>query len=144
MQAACGLAQLRNVEHFIQKRKQNFEYLRTRLRDCEEYLILPQATPKANPSWFGFPVTIKKDAGVDRVHFLQYLDENKIATRLLFAGNLTRQPYMQGRRFRVVGDLINTDIVMNDTFWIGVFPGLDEAQLEFMSETIESFLGVNF
>ena len=144
MQAACGLAQIRNVEHFIQKRKQNFEYLRTRLRDCEEYLILPQATPKANPSWFGFPVTIKKDAGVDRVHFLQYLDENKIATRLLFAGNLTRQPYMQGRRFRVIGDLINTDIVMNDTFWIGVFPGLDEAHLEFMSEAIESFLGVNF
>jgi len=144
MQAACGLAQLGNVEHFIQKRKQNFEYLQTRLRDCEEYLILPQATPNANPSWFGFPVTIKKDASVDRVHFLNYLDENNIATRLLFAGNLTRQPYMQGRKFRVAGDLTNTDIVMNDTFWVGVFPGLEIPHLEFMSETIESFLGVNF
>jgi len=144
MQAACGLAQLQKARVFIEKRKENFAYLKERLASCEEFLLLPNATPKSDPSWFGFPITLKPEAGVDRVHLLNYLNDNKIDTRLLFAGNLTRQPYMKGRNYRVSGDLTNTDVIMNDTFWIGVFPGLDEAHLEFMSEAIESFLGVNF
>ena len=144
MQAACGLAQLQKARAFIEKRKENFAYLKERLASCEEFLLLPNATPKSDPSWFGFPITLKPEAGVDRVHLLNYLNDNKIDTRLLFAGNLTRQPYMKGRNYRVSGDLTNTDVIMNDTFWIGVFPGLDEAHLEFMSEAIESFLGVNF
>ena len=144
MQAACGLAQLQKARVFIEKRKENFAYLKERLASCEEFLLLPNATPKSDPSWFGFPITLKPEAGVDRVHLLNYLNDNKIDTRLLFAGNLTRQPYMKGKNYRVSGDLTNTDVIMNDTFWIGVFPGLDEAHLEFMSEAIESFLGVNF
>jgi len=144
MQAACGLAQLQKARAFIEKRKENFAYLKERLASCEEFLLLPNATPKSDPSWFGFPITLKPEAGVDRVHLLNYLNDNKIDTRLLFAGNLTQQPYMKGRNYRVSGDLTNTDVIMNDTFWIGVFPGLDEAHLEFMSEAIESFLGVNF
>ena len=144
MQAACGLAQLQKARAFIEKRKENFAYLKERLASCEEFLLLPNATPKSDPSWFGFPITLKPEAGVDRVNLLNYLNDNKIDTRLLFAGNLTRQPYMKGKNYRVSGDLTNTDVIMNDTFWIGVFPGLDEAHLEFMSEAIESFLGVNF
>jgi CDP-4-dehydro-6-deoxyglucose reductase, E1 len=144
MQAACGLAQLDRVDEFIAARKRNFEYLTTRLQSCADFLILPKATPDADPSWFGFPITIRRSADVQRVDLLQYLDQNKIGTRLLFAGNLVRQPYMAGRNYRVSGNLTNTDIVMNDTFWIGVFPGLKEAQLDFVVEKIEAFFGVNF
>lgn len=144
MQAACGLAQLEKAPSFIQKRKQNFAYLREHLAGCEEFLILPEATSNSDPSWFGFPITLKKEAPVNRVDLLQYLDQNKIGTRLLFAGNITRQPYMAERNFRVSEDLINTDIVMNNTFWIGVQPALTEEMLAFTSDKIETFLGVNF
>jgi CDP-4-dehydro-6-deoxyglucose reductase, E1 len=144
MQAACGLAQLQKARLFIDQRKQNFDYLRDRLQSCEDVLILPEATAKSVPSWFGFPITIKPDAGVDRVHLLNFLNENKVDTRLLFAGNLTRQPYMQGREFRVIGDLPNTDTIMNDTFWLGVFPGLEHPHLNFVCEKLEQFFGVNF
>ena len=144
MQAACGLAQLEKAPSFIQKRKQNFAYLREHLASCEEFLILPEATPNSDPSWFGFPITLKENAPVNRVELLRYLDQNKIGTRLLFAGNLTRQPYMIGRNFRVSEHLTNTDIVMNNTFWIGVQPALTEEMLAFSSEKIETFFGINF
>ncbi|WP_293764895.1 lipopolysaccharide biosynthesis protein RfbH [uncultured Aquitalea sp.] len=144
MQAACGLAQLAKAPDFVQKRKDNFAYLKNRLRSCEEFLILPEATEKSDPSWFGFPITLRENAPVSRVELLQYLDQYRIGTRLLFAGNLTRQPYMIGRTYRVVGELTNTDIVMNNTFWIGVQPALTEEMLDWAVTKIEAFLGVNF
>lgn len=144
MQAACALAQMDRVDDFIQARRDNFAYLHDRLKRCEDFLILPHATLNSNPSWFGFPITLKPEAEFRRVDLLGYLDQNKIGTRLLFAGNLTRQPYMLGRKYRVSGQLTNTDIVMNQTFWIGVYPGLSRDMLDYAAEKIETFLGVNF
>jgi CDP-6-deoxy-D-xylo-4-hexulose-3-dehydrase len=144
MQAACGLAQMDKLEGFIQARKDNFKYLYERLQSCQDFLILPEATENSDPSWFGFLMTIKPEANIRRVDLLSYLDQEKIGTRLLFAGNLTRQPYMQGRNYRVSGDLTHTDTVMNDSFWVGVYPGLTEEMLDFTVTKIESFLGVNF
>jgi CDP-6-deoxy-D-xylo-4-hexulose-3-dehydrase len=144
MQAACALAQLDRVDDFIAARRANFGYLKERLKSCEEFLHLPEATPNSDPSWFGFPMILKDNAPVKRVDLLSYLDQQKIGTRLLFAGNLTRQPYMIGRKFRVSGDLRNTDIVMNQTFWIGVFPGLTQEMLNYAAEQIETALGLNF
>jgi len=144
MQAACGLAQLDRLEEFIHNRRENFAFLKERLTSCEEYLILPQVdTPNSNPSWFGFPITIKEEVQIDRINLLRYLDQNKVGTRLLFAGNLARQPYMLDRNFRVSGKLTNTDIVMNNTFWIGVQPALSAEMMEFSVSKIKSFLGVN-
>lgn len=144
MQAACGLAQLQKAKSFIEKRKQNFKYLREALSDCEEFLTLPDATEHAEPSWFGFPITLKPNAPVSRVDLLTYLDQEKIGTRLLFAGNLTRQPYMIGRSYRVSGELVNTDLVMSNTFWIGVQPALSEEMLNLSARRIASFLGARF
>ena len=144
MQAACGLAQLDKLEDFVQARKDNFNYLRACLKSCEDFLILPEATENSEPSWFGFLITIKPEANIRRVELLEYLNQNKIGTRLLFAGNLTCQPYMIGRNFRVSGKLTNTDTVMNDSFWIGVYPGLTKEMLDFTVEKIESYFGVNF
>lgn len=144
MQAACGLAQMDKLEGFIQARKDNFKFLYDRLQSCQNLLILPEAAPNSEPSWFGFLMTIKPEANIRRVDLLSYLDQEKIGTRLLFAGNLTRQPYMQGRNYRVSGDLTHTDTVMNDSFWVGVYPGLTEDMLDFTVTKIESFLGVNF
>ena len=144
MQAACGLAQMDKLDSFVQARKDNFAYLRSRLSSCEEFLILPEATPNSDPSWFGFLMTIRPESDVRRVDLINYLDQNKIGTRLLFAGNLTRQPYMLGRNFRISGDLTNTDLVMNNSFWVGVYPGLSEEMLSFIADKIESFFGVNF
>jgi CDP-4-dehydro-6-deoxyglucose reductase, E1 len=143
MQAACGLAQLDKAPVFIRKRKANFAYLKERLASCEEVLILPEATPNSDPSWFGFPITLRDNAPVSRLEVLNYLDQNKVGTRLLFAGNLTRQPYMVGRNYRVSGDLKNTDMVMNNTFWIGVQPALTNEMLEYSSTKIKTILGVN-
>ena len=144
MQAACALAQLDRLDDFIAARKANFAYLKERLQSCAEFLHLPEATPNSEPSWFGFPVVLKESAGVKRVDLLNYLDQNKIATRLLFAGNLIRQPYMIGRNYRVSGELTNTDIVMNQTFWLGVFPALTREHLDYMVAKLEEFFGVNF
>ena len=144
MQAACALAQMERVDEFIASRKANFAFLKNRLKSCEEFLHLPEATPNSDPSWFGFPIILNESSGIKRVDLLNYLDQNKIGTRLLFAGNLTRQPYMVGRNFRVSGDLTNTDIVMNQTFWLGVYPGLQEEHLEYMAQMLETFFGVNF
>ena len=144
MQAACGLAQLDKAEQFIQARKDNFTFLKGRLKSCSEYLQLPEATEHSEPSWFGFPITIKEGSPVDRIDLLGYLDQNKVGTRLLFAGNLVHQPYMQGARYRISGNLVNTDRVMNDTFWIGVQPSLSSEMLEYAANKIETFLGVVF
>ncbi len=144
MQAACGLAQMDKLEGFIQARKDNFKYLYERLQSCQDFLILPEATANSDPSWFGFLMTIKPEANIRRVDLLSYLDQEKIGTRLLFAGNLIRQPYMEGRSYRVSGDLTHTDTVMNDSFWVGVYPGLTEEMLDFTASKIETFLGVNF
>jgi CDP-6-deoxy-D-xylo-4-hexulose-3-dehydrase len=144
MQAACGLAQIDRAAGFIQARKDNFAYLTEGLKDCAEFLILPTATANSDPSWFGFPITIRPEANVTRVDLLTYLDEHKIGTRLLFAGNLTKQPYMQGRNYRVSGDLTNTDRVMHDTFWIGLYPGLTKEMLDHTISKIRTFFALDF
>ncbi|WP_077036284.1 lipopolysaccharide biosynthesis protein RfbH [Pelomonas sp. KK5] len=144
MQAACALAQLERVEEFIAKRRANFAYLKHRLQSCAEMLHLPEATPNSEPSWFGFPLVLKESSGAKRADLINYLEQNKIGTRLLFAGNLTKQPYMAGRNFRVAGSLANSDVVMNQTFWLGTFPALGEPQLDFIAEKIEEFFGLNF
>jgi CDP-4-dehydro-6-deoxyglucose reductase, E1 len=144
MQAACALAQMDRVEGFIAVRKANFAYLKERLQSVAEFLHLPEATPNSEPSWFGFPVILKEAAAVKRADLINFLDQNKIATRLLFAGNLARQPYMLGRNFRVSGELTNTDIVMNQTFWLGVWPGLTTQQLDYVADKLEEFFGLNF
>ncbi|ELH3611243.1 lipopolysaccharide biosynthesis protein RfbH, partial [Salmonella enterica] len=122
MQAACGLAQLERVEEFVEQRKANFSYLKQGLQSCTEFLELPEATEKSDPSRFGFPITLKETSGVNRVELVKFLDEAKIGTRLLFAGNLIRQPYFANVKYRVVGELTNTDRIMNQTFWIGIYP----------------------
>ena len=144
MQAACGLAQLAKVERFVQKRRENFAWLYARLKPCEEFLILPEATPGSDPSWFGFPITLRENAPIERTELLTYLDQEKVGTRLLFAGNLTRQPYMQGRNYRVSGELTQSDVVMNRTFWIGVQPALGLQQMDWAATCIERYLGIDF
>lgn len=144
MQAACGLAQLEQVDEFEQARKQNFAYLKERLKSCEEFLILPEATEHAEPSWFGFPLTLRESAPVNRLDLLRYLDQYKIGTRLLFAGNLIRQPYIKTQKYRISESLENTDTVMNNTFWLGIHPNIQQRQLEFTAEKFEIFLGLNF
>jgi CDP-6-deoxy-D-xylo-4-hexulose-3-dehydrase len=142
VQAACALAQLDRLPDFIAARKRNFA-LTQRLAPLADSLLLPEATPGSDPSWFGFPLTLKPEAACDRVDLLRYLDEQRIGTRLLFAGNVTRQPYMAGRNFRVAGSLGNTDRVMNDTFWIGLWPGLSTGMLDYAADKIGEFLGVD-
>lgn len=144
MQAACGLAQLAKADGFIRRRKDNFAFLKSRLASCEEFLILPEATARSAPSWFGFPITLRSNAPTTRGDLLNYLNQFHVGTRLLFAGNLTRQPYMIGRNYRISGELTNTDIVMHNTFWIGVQPSLSEEMLDYSASRIETFLGINF
>lgn len=145
MQAACGLAQLDRAQEFIDKRNTNYDYLRTRLLSTlSDFIEIAEPTPNSTPSWFGFPVTLKEESGVSRLDLLKYLDQSNIGSRLLFAGNLTRQPYFEGVEHRVVGELSNTDRTMNQTFWLGIFPALNEEHFEFVAEKIEEFFGVNF
>jgi CDP-6-deoxy-D-xylo-4-hexulose-3-dehydrase len=118
--------------------------LRSRLEILTDFLELPVPTPNSNPSWFGFPLTLKPDAGVTRVELTRFLDDNKIGTRLLFAGNLLKQPYFKGVEYRVVGELTHTDITMNNTFWLGVQPALTNQQLDFVADKLEEFFGLNF
>ncbi len=141
MQAACGLAQMERLPAFIEARKRNFRHLRECLADLEDVLILPAATPGSDPAWFGFPLTLRPAAGIDRTALLRHLDRARVGTRLLFGGNLTRQPYFQDLPCRVHGDLENTDIVMRNTFWIGVWPGLDRSMLEHAANALRGFLG---
>lgn len=144
MQAACALAQLERLDEFIAARRANFTYLKSRLGSCVEFLDLPESTPNSEPSWFGFPLVLREASGVKRNDLINYLDQNKIATRLLFAGNLTKQPYMAGRNYRISGELTNTDVVMSQTFWLGTFPGLSVDHLDYIVEKLEEFFGVSF
>jgi CDP-6-deoxy-D-xylo-4-hexulose-3-dehydrase len=139
MQAACGLAQLDRLEGFIKKRKENFNFLYKNLKDLEEFLILPEQEKNSEPSWFGFPLTLKKQDKYNRNDLVKYLNENKIGTRLLFSGNLTKQPYMKNVIFKVHGELKNTDFVMENTFWTGLYPGLSKEHLEYSVLKIKNF-----
>ncbi len=139
MQAALGLSQLNKVDRFVQTRKDNFNYLFAALKDVEG-LIMPVATPKSDPSWFGFPLTIDPTHPANREELLRFLDSRKIGTRLLFAGNLTKQPAYRNVDFKIVGDLTNTDIVMTRTFWVGTYPGLTKPMLDFIAESIKEFM----
>jgi CDP-6-deoxy-D-xylo-4-hexulose-3-dehydrase len=139
MQAACGLAQLKKLDFFISKRKENFNYLKNSLKNFQEYLILPEATKNSDPSWFGFPITIKSKKIIRR-DLLIYLNEKKISHRLLFAGDLTKQPYMKNHPFIKKGNLENTNTVMNDTFWLGVYPGINNEHIDYIVEMIKDFI----
>jgi CDP-6-deoxy-D-xylo-4-hexulose-3-dehydrase len=139
MQAACALAQMDRLEYFIAQRKENFHYLTQGLSNLTEYLQLPQATPNSDPSWFGYPITLRSECGVSRAELIQFLDQAKIGTRLLFAGNLTRQPYFKDVNYRVASSLEMTDKVMNQTFWVGVYPGLSKDHLDFTIQRFQQF-----
>ncbi|HEB87366.1 MAG TPA: lipopolysaccharide biosynthesis protein RfbH [Gammaproteobacteria bacterium] len=140
IQAAVGLAQMDRLEGFIEARKKNFIHIKGALSSLEEFFILPEATPNSDPAWFGFPITIREDAPFCRVDLLRYMSDKKIGTRLLFAGNLIRQPYFEGINYRIEGELNNTDRIMNQTFWVGTYPGLNGEILDYTSECIKSFL----
>jgi CDP-6-deoxy-D-xylo-4-hexulose-3-dehydrase len=139
MQAAVGYAQLDRLDDFIARRRANFAYLKNALKKHEDVFILPEATPKSDPSWFGFPISMRDKAPFARDDLLKYLNDKKIGTRLLFGGNLIRQPYMKGRNYRVHGDLDNSDKVMRDTFWLGVYPGLESAHIDYVAACIAEF-----
>jgi CDP-6-deoxy-D-xylo-4-hexulose-3-dehydrase len=140
MQAAVGVAQLDKLDGFIAARRRNFDLLTEQLKPFEDRLILPQATPNSDPSWFGYPITLREDAGVTRDDIVKYLDAHRIGTRLLFGGSLVRQPYMRGRNYRVAGDLTNADIVTERTFWIGLYPGLGPDHIAYTVERISECL----
>ncbi len=144
MQAALGVAQLEKLEGFISRRNENWKYLTKKLSEAglEKYFILPEATQNSEPSWFGYVLSIRPESGINREALMQYLNEKKIGTRLLFAGNYLRQPafidYVE--EYRVIGDLANTDFVMNQTFWLGVYPGLGEEQYDYIVSSILDFI----
>jgi CDP-6-deoxy-D-xylo-4-hexulose-3-dehydrase len=140
MQAAVGVAQLKKLPRFIELRKRNWQLLHKGLKPFKEFLILSQPTPNSDPSWFGFAITIRPEAPFDRHHLIRYLRSRKIDVRLLFGGNLTRQPAYQSVPYRTVGGLKNTDVVMNQTFWIGVYPGLTEQMITYMVDTLSAFI----
>lgn len=141
MQAACALAQLDRLPFFIQKRKDNFAFLKENLKSLEDVLILPEATPKSDPSWFGFPITLRDGLSEGRHELQQFLEDAKIGSRLLFAGNLIRQPYFKDIKYRVVGDLTNADTITERTFWLGVYPGLDDPHLAYVVDKMHEFFG---
>jgi CDP-6-deoxy-D-xylo-4-hexulose-3-dehydrase len=141
IQAAIGLAQLDRLDFFIEKRRENWKYLYAGLQDLQEFFILPTPTSDSEPSWFGFALTLRSESPISRNDFVQKLNELQIGTRLLFGGNLLKQPAFQDTQRRVVGDLKNTDIIMEDTFWIGVWPGLSSQMLDYVIESIHLILG---
>jgi CDP-6-deoxy-D-xylo-4-hexulose-3-dehydrase len=136
MQAAVGVSQLKKLPGFIEKRRANFNYLKQQLEHLQQYFVLPEATPNSKPSWFGFPIYIRPESAFTRREAVRWLEAHKIATRLLFAGNLIRQPAYRGQKYRVIGDLARTNEVMERVFWIGVYPGLSEPMLDYMCEML--------
>jgi CDP-6-deoxy-D-xylo-4-hexulose-3-dehydrase len=140
MQAALGVSQIEKLPAFIARRKENFAYLKAALKPLEEYLVLPVAGEHSDPSWFGFPIAVKPKAPFTRDQLTRELDNKKIGTRLVFAGNLLRQPAYEGWEYRVVGELTNTDYVMNQVFWIGVYPGLTTEMLDYIVKTMVEFV----
>jgi CDP-6-deoxy-D-xylo-4-hexulose-3-dehydrase len=140
LQAAVGIAQLKKLPLFIEIRKRNWKVLYKELKSFEEFLILPEATPGSDPSWFGFLITVRPGAPFTRNDLVRYLESHKIATRLLFGGNLTRQPAYCGIRYRISQSLANTDLIMHNGFWVGVYPGLTEEMLRYVCSTVKDFL----
>jgi CDP-6-deoxy-D-xylo-4-hexulose-3-dehydrase len=145
MQAAVGLAQIEKFPNFVQKRKENFNTLYDGLKDLQRCFILPRATPDSDPSWFGFLLTVRESAGFTRNDLVEYLEKNNIQTRNLFSGNISRHPCFNGLQeevdYRIVGELKNTDKIMNDSFWVGVYPGMSKEALNFMIKKIRNFIG---
>ena len=141
MQAVCGLGQLSRLESFIKIRKENFNYLKKGLleKKLDEFIIMPKAEKNSDPSWFGFPMSIKKGLSFDREKLVKYLNENNIGTRLLFSGNLIRQPFMKNAKYRIFKDLKNTDFIMKNTFWVGLYPGLTFQHLDYTISKIDNF-----
>lgn len=139
MQAAVGVSQLDHLEGFIADRRRNFDLLKSGLKALEEFFILPEPTPNSDPSWFGFVLTVRDGAPFERDTIVRHLNQRGIGTRLLFGGNLVRQPYMIGRNFRVHGSLANSDTIMNRTFWIGVYPGLGDEHIGYVLQVIRDF-----
>jgi CDP-6-deoxy-D-xylo-4-hexulose-3-dehydrase len=139
MQAACGLAQLERLEIFIKKRKENFNFLYKNLKSLDEFLILPEAEKNSDPSWFGFPLSLKKNNRYNRNDLVKHLTSHKVGTRLLFSGNLTKQPSMKDVNFKIHGELANTDFVMDNTFWVGLYPGLSSEHLEYSCNKIKFY-----
>ena len=139
MQAAIGVAQLKKLPDFIEKRKLNYNILYSKFKEYKEYFVLPQATENSEPSWFGFPLLVKKSSPFDRNNIVEYLENNKIATRMLFGGNLTKQPAYKNTKYRIYGSLKNTDLVMSNLFWIGVYPGITEEKMEYVLRIIDTF-----
>ena len=139
MQAAVGVAQLDKLDGFIQRRQENYHFLTENLADLDDVLELPKPTPNSEPSWFGYPIYVKESAPFSRNDLVRHLEEKRIGTRLLFGGNLLRQPLYQGLNYRVVGDLSNSDRIMENVFWIGVFPGLTKEMLKYVTDTLRSF-----
>lgn len=144
MQAACGLAQLDRLDDFIAKRQENFEYLQNRLSKMSDYFTIIEPTQNSVPSWFGFAITLTENASTKRVDLLKYLDQSKIGTRLLFAGNLTKQPSFASVNYRISGKLTNTDLSMNNTFWLGVQPALSNRELDYICSKLETYFGFGF
>jgi len=138
MQASCGVAQLERIKLFVRERQSNFNYLTDNLRSLEEYLILPTPTENSDPSWFGYPITVKGKK-TNRADLIKYLDDNKVGTRLLFAGNLTKQPYFSEIEYRTIGNLRNTNRIMNQTFWIGLYPGLSKTMLDYSVKQLKKY-----
>ena len=139
MQAALGVSQIAKLPHFIERRKENFAYLKAALYGLEDVLMLPEATPNSDPSWFGFPIAVRESAPFTRDELTRHFDAKKIGTRLMFAGNLLRQPAYQGIECRVIGDMKNTDFVMSNVFWLGVFPGLKPEMLDYIADIAKAF-----
>ena len=140
MQAAIGVAQLKKLPTFIAARQKNFQRLYNALQKYEEFFILPEVTPRSEPSWFGFLITVRPGAPINRFDLVQHLESRRIGTRQLFAGNILKQPAYAEIKHRVVGELTNTDIITTNTFWIGVYPGLTEPMIDFMIESIDEFM----
>ena len=143
MQAACGLAQLDRLESFIKKRKENFNFLYMNIKDLEEFLILPEPEKNSEPSWFGFPLSLRELEKFNRNDLVQYLNQSKIGTRLLFSGNITKQPFMKNVNFKIHKSLDKTNFIMNNTFWIGLYPGLSTQHLQYTVEKIKKFFKKN-
>lgn len=140
MQAALGLAQLEKLSGFIDIRRKNFDLISEKLAKHTDKLILPVATKNSNPSWFGYLITLKENAGITRDDLVKFLNSKKIGTRLLFAGDIRKQPYFKGYKYRVIGNLVNTDIILKDTFWIGVTPMISEEMVEYMCQCFDEIL----
>jgi len=139
-QAAIGLSQLSKIDQFVAKRRENHALLYELIKPMEEFFILPEKTPNSEPSWFGFMLTVRDPKTLDRNKLVRYMEENKIGTRLFFGGNMLKQPAYKNIEKRVVGDLTNSNKVMNDSFWLGVWPGLNKNHLHYIFETIKNYL----